>query len=137
MVLRDSGKHQRSWGALQSPRTVLKSTPYINPTSLSRWPWSVAVLTGVCILQLLSAAPWLSPAVAPGHSDVAVPQNVAWLAGFRLARQSIFMCVYFVWMGGRTADCFPIQPNARLQRKAGCGSMLRRVPSRGRMYNLC
>ena len=31
---------------------------------------------------------------APGHGDVDVPQNAAWLAGFRLAQRNIFM--YFV-----------------------------------------
>ena len=95
VVLQDFGKHQRSWRTLQSPRRVSKSTPYIHPTNLFPWPWFVAILTGVCIPQSLPAAHWLSPPLAPGHSDVAVPQNVAWLAGFRLAQQSVFMCVRF------------------------------------------
>lgn len=31
--------------------------------------------------------------LAPGHQDVDVPQNVAWLSGIRLAQKSIYMCV--------------------------------------------
>jgi len=31
------------------------------------------------------------PHGTPGHSDVAVPQNIAWLAGFRLAQHSVFV----------------------------------------------
>ena len=30
---------------------------------------------------------------APGHQDVDVPQNVAWLSGIRLAQKSVFMYV--------------------------------------------
>lgn len=32
---------------------------------------------------------------APGHGDVDVPQNAAWLSGIRLAQKSVFMCVVF------------------------------------------
>lgn len=44
-------------------------------------------------LTILFAAHYTFLYVAPGHGDVDVPQNAAWLAAFRLAQKSIFMCV--------------------------------------------
>ncbi len=46
----------------------------------------------------------LTKASAPGHGDVDVPQNVAWLSGIRLAQKSVFMYAPFFLLLTRTCS---------------------------------
>jgi hypothetical protein len=87
---REVDKHSNHCGGFQGPHpaSTPPACPHGHGLSPSSWKY--------VFLNRLPTAHRLSPIVAPGHSDVAVPQNVAWLAGFRLAQKNVFMCVHCV-----------------------------------------